>query len=231
MPALFILGKSVRDCHWQAQGQGSSRARDVIDQSLHVIMHLHWGHEEVVEYVRTTLAASMLWSVWHSRTPPGIHSEEPCETILGRLGNQMCQHKNITSLEECSDLFLLLDPADPTPKDIKYGNIKAGLPQLIRDRFWALVRDPSAVSFVPWARKKQSICERNWPANFQHPSHLTEPVSSAHLADLARKTIRTLVSPVGNAAEALARLQQQVPRRPPTNLANHIRELKMISDK
>ena len=156
IPAVFIIGSMVRDCHWGGPNATSDSARAVIDQSLLVLIHLVWGREQAVEYVRTALLASLLWSQWYDRLPSIVHSEEPCETLLGRLVNQFSIHKNKTSLDDSIDLFMLIKPPTGEPMNIKNGNIPRGLPQCLHRHLKRLVRNPHGVAYLPWQRKPKS---------------------------------------------------------------------------
>ena len=61
VPALFIIGSQVRDCHWLSQGEGHI-VGPLLSRRLHVLMRLTLGYEDNIEYVRTIVVARRLWS-------------------------------------------------------------------------------------------------------------------------------------------------------------------------
>ena len=91
IPALFIIGSQVRDCHWSAQGEQHA-AGPLLSRCLHVLLRLTLGYEDKVEYVRTIVVARLLWSQWFGHLPGVAHSEEPCEALLSRVVHLMAQH-------------------------------------------------------------------------------------------------------------------------------------------
>ena len=134
IPALFIIGSQVRDCHWSAQGEQHA-AGPLLSRCLHVLLRLTLGYEDKVEYVRTIVVARLLWSQWFARLPGVAHSEEPYEALLSRVVHLMAQHLGNCTLQQVHDLFILTPVADQTPKDLQYVNVPKGLPQLVDRRF------------------------------------------------------------------------------------------------
>ena len=65
--ALFLVGTQVRDCCW---GGGTGRTvRDVLDGTLHILMHLGLPHEHKIKYVCSLIGARLLWYEWHEGLP------------------------------------------------------------------------------------------------------------------------------------------------------------------
>ena len=91
IPALFIIGSQVRDCHWSAPGEQHA-AGPLLSRCLNVLLRFTLGYEDKVEYVRTIVVARLLWSQWFARLPGVAHSEEPCEALLSRVVHLMAQH-------------------------------------------------------------------------------------------------------------------------------------------
>ena len=138
IPALFIIGSQVRDCHWSAHGE-QHPAGPLLSRCLHVLLRLTLGYEDKIEYVRTIVVARLLWSQWFARLPGVAHSEEPCEALLSRVVHLMAQHPGNCTLQQVDDLFILTPVADQAPKDIQYVNVPKGPPQLVDRRFTRLM--------------------------------------------------------------------------------------------
>ena len=82
IPALFIIGSQVRDCHWSAQGEQHA-AGPLLSPCLHVLLRLTLGYEDQVEYVRTIVVARLLWSQWfpHPRGSRLSNTQTPLNVL------------------------------------------------------------------------------------------------------------------------------------------------------
>ena len=60
VPAVFLVGMQVRDCY--RGGSNGRTARDVLDGTLHRIMHFGLPHKHKIEYVCSIMVARLLWS-------------------------------------------------------------------------------------------------------------------------------------------------------------------------
>ena len=207
IPALFIIGSQVRDCHWSAQGEQHA-AGPLLSRCLHVLLRLTLGYEDKVEYVRTIVVARLLWSQWFARLPGVAHSEEPCEALLSRVVHLMAQHPGNCTLQQVHDLFILTPVADQTPKDLQYVNVPKGLPQLVDRRFTRLMArfDVGVIPPLVWSSQKSSIVQDRWdPAKMDFPCALDTVLTAEHYRDLCAKTLQTLVKPVK--VDALVKIQ------------------------
>ena len=173
IPALFIIGLQVRDCHWSPKGE-QHVAGPLLSRCLHVLVRLTLGYEDKVEYVRT-LVARLLWSQWFARLPGVAHSEEPCEALLSYVVHLMAQHTGNCTWQQVHDLFILPPVAGQTPKDLQYVNVPKGLRQLVDRRFTRLMArfDVSVIPPVVWSSQKSSMVQDRWdPAKMDFPCSL-----------------------------------------------------------
>ena len=220
IPALFIIGWQVRDCHWSPQGEQHA-AGPLLSCCLHVLVRLTLGYEDKVEYVRTIVVARLLWSHWFARLPRVAHTEEPCEAPLSRVVHLMAQHFANCTLQQVHDLFILTPVAGQTPKDPQYVNVPKGLPQLVDCRFTKLMQrfDVGAIPPLVWSNQKSSIVQDRWdPPNIDFPCSLDTVLAAEHYRHLCAKTLQILLKPVKGDAEVMTQLGRHVPQRPPGDM-------------
>ena len=220
IPALFIIGSQVRDCHWSAEGEQHA-AGPLLSRCLHVLPRLTLGYEDKVEYVRTIVVARLLWSQWFARLPGVAHREEPCEALLSRVVHLMAQHPGNCTLQQVHDLFILTPTAGQTPKDLQHVNVPKGLPQLVDRRFTRLMArfDVGVIPALVWSSQKSSIVQDRWdPAKMDFPCALDTVLTVEHYRDLCAKTLQTRVKPVKFDAEVMTDLGRHVPQRPPGDM-------------
>ena len=116
VPALFIIGCQVRDCHWGPY-TNTNMSTMLYSRCLHVLIRLTLGYEHKVEYVRTLVIARLLnHHPWFSQIPGVPFSEEPCEAMLSRVVANMAKYPYLDSLEDVHDLFV-----PPPPQCTKKG--------------------------------------------------------------------------------------------------------------
>ena len=230
IPALFIIGSQVRDCHWSAQGEQHA-AGPLLSRCLHVLLRLTLGYEDKVEYVRTIVVARLLWSQWFARLPGVAHSEEPCEALLSRVVHLMAQHPGNCTLQQVHDPFILTPVADQTPKDLQYVNVPKGLPQLVDRRFTRLMArfDVGVIPPLVWSSQKSSIVQDRWdPAKMDFPCALDTVLTAEHYRDLCAKTLQTLVKPVKVDADVMTELGRHVPQRPPGDMDTTVAQAQIM---
>ena len=89
VPALLILGTSVRDCHYmEGWDVGSGK---VVHGALLSCMNLMLRVDPLEkalqgEYFRSLLYALCSWTPVHNAVPMACYSEDPCEALLAQLG-------------------------------------------------------------------------------------------------------------------------------------------------
>ena len=119
--APFRIGVLVRDCNWAGRDPGSGKnALAVLDSCLLVVLSLVWDHWEIVEYIKTLVAALRTWQSWHSRTPGCIHNEENGEAMLSRLFAQCRITTAITSLSGIPEIFVTLSQTLAGRKNMRF---------------------------------------------------------------------------------------------------------------
>ena len=114
---LVLCGFLVRNCNWANQ-QNSNDALQAGHYEFHILVHLCWGVEHTMEYVRTLGVSFLFWGWWAQTTPGKCHSEEVGVALLAGSVEKLRLNPNSTSLDECFDLFLLTPAARADLKDL-----------------------------------------------------------------------------------------------------------------
>lgn len=222
VPAIFMLGFLVRESHWACRSGGTSaEAHKLLQWSLHILVHLTWGSEGSVEYVRTVVVALLMWSEWHSSTPGVANSEEAGEALLGRVVNQFKRYPQHDSFEGMYNLFLMVPRADGINKNLSRGNLQRGLVQQLDNNLRFLVSnlEPDVVRPFIWTSQKVTVPAAEWAPSTAFPVALGLPIPSAHWHDLITKCLHTLATPTRMSPALLDALQRHAGLKNPVRAA------------
>ena len=111
IPACVALGRFVRDAYWQGHERNTAyHAKNAMLTTLVVLAKLGEGAPHKQEYFRTTALALLQWTTWHDHLPGCLFVEEACEAMLARLGSSCKLRPQAATVEDVSNLFVLLEP-------------------------------------------------------------------------------------------------------------------------
>ena len=222
--ALFLSGFSVRNCNWANQ-QNSDDALQAAHYAFHILVHLCWAVEHTTEYVRTRWVSFLFWGRWDQTIPGKCHSEEMGEALLARLVEKLRLNPNISSLDDCFDLFLLTLAARTDLKDCHGSHLQNDTIKLVRLNLSSFVRqisDGKLVSPVLWKSKVKTVKVMDERPGFpRFPISLYHDMSIDHLQDPLQRTLQTLVKPVSISQDCMDALQQDTPHRLLAQQASH----------
>ena len=161
VPALFLAGKLVRDCHWAGQEGGSARSAWMAMAHAAVIMLCatkDTAHK--VEHLRSVCLALLMWQEWHDTLPAALFSEEVAEASLGRFGELLRSNPQVTTVEAADDLFLLVRPGTRGLKDIRGEGPTATCVDRVHVRLQAFMQAAdNVVTHVPWSASRMCTAQ------------------------------------------------------------------------
>lgn len=194
VPALFVVGHTVRNCNWDSRETGTGvRAKEVLYNCLHILLRLSGEGSHGVEYIRTILCAVMTWTSWHDRLPGCCFSEELNEAALSRLGGLCRKHPHIYTVADTWDLYCQVKPGKSIPKELS-GGVPVKLSEMVISNARAFIQsNRMIVTCVPWFPVKLLVAQSSWPDDWSAPSPVLEPVDEGHLKDMCRYTLKTLL--------------------------------------
>ena len=197
------------------------------------LLKLRGDRAHLVEYVRTSSVALILWSEWHSSIRGACYSDEPNEACLNQLGRWWKQHPEIKTAQRLTDLFLLLPESAPV-RDLPAGSCSRKLFDRVVSRVRALISgEVSHVPYVEWVSGgKPCVVQAAWPQAHSFPSSIREPPNPDLLKYIFKYSISRLVFQKPLSAEFVATCQRlRIPLRDPAAAAqwqqeaNRLRQL------
>ena len=182
---VFLVATPVRDCYWGAST--SQTPGDVLNGTLHIIMHLGLPHEHKIEYVRSIMVAWLLWSQWHEGLPPQAFSEEPCEALLSWVVHRLTCNTGAATFQRCFDEYLLVARASTEGRDRLLSGIPAGTVPHVERNVRALIQAVRQ-DVVPFARfsaqKAKIVFSWVWPEDLHFPPPLSQTTHRSHFSHL-----------------------------------------------
>ena len=162
VPALFVAGNEVRECHWEGRDMGSgAMARRAMVTCAIIMLSLCRTDAPGKEHLRDVCLALLFWQPWHGDLRGCMFSEEPCEASLSRLGEALRSNPHVTTVEGAQDLFLLVRPGAPGVKDVRSeGPTRDFVAMVDRNIRLFLSTTATVVTYVPWSRAKQCTTVR-----------------------------------------------------------------------
>jgi hypothetical protein len=194
VPALFVVGHTVRNCNWDSRDPGTGvRAKEVLYNCLHILLKLSGEGSHGVEYIRTILCAVMTWTSWHDNLPGCCFSEEICEAALSRLGGLCRKHPHVFSVADTWDLYCQVKPGRSIPKEL-CGGVPVQLSTMVISHAREFIQsNRMIVTCVPWFQSKLLVALSSWPEDWKAPSAIDVPVGEDYLKDLCKYSLKTLL--------------------------------------
>lgn len=228
-PLCFALGWQVRNCNWDGRTRGSGvEARKVLMGALVALIHLYGDKAHTTEYVRTLFVALALWTRWHDELPGACYTDEMCEARLHLLGQWWLYHKEVLTVEQLSDLYLMMPMSKGGERDLKDRTMGGEYVEAVYRRVDRLLSSSRlVVTYVPWTSRSCANAHDCWDDDFSFLPSLYSSVRKDSLQDLGRYAVTTLC--VGHTAldpQQMANLG--VPRRARESEAEHLGELQDI---
>ena len=87
-------------------------ARESLLACMVLLFRLGEGAPHKQEYFGAMAGALMQWTAWNDNLPSCLYVEEACEAALSRLGASCKMRPQAVTVEQGSDLYILLDPPD-----------------------------------------------------------------------------------------------------------------------
>jgi hypothetical protein len=217
VPAVFLLGKMLRDLNWGCRAAGTGReARRFLTYALLTLRGLLGDACSSDEYVRGIGLALIMWTPWHSAIPGCLYTEEYNEAALSRLGQLCRSHPHAITCAEVMDLYLLVEPANQGWHRLHQASVPTNILQRVAQGIVDLVNNGAAgVSFVPWiADRQEPVAQAQWSTTHDWPLTL----SDTWTPEAVKETLRAIqvILHRQNAVpseEVQRRLRQHVPSR------------------
>ena len=213
-PALFLLGTAVRSCTWDGRKPGGGKvAKEILQRSLVLLVHVFGDYSAKVEYVRTLAIALLSWTPWMDNLPGCVFVEESCEALLSRMASRCRSHITISSFEGVSDLYLTLPPPSRLPKSSR-GSLRSGLLTLFWARSRRVIANAPQLPCAVW-NSKGCVFELHTPDNFGFPEALCR-MDDDVLQPVFTSALRSLRSKSKFTDELKEFFDQNVPRASPS---------------
>ena len=100
VPALFALGRDVRELTWEGGLGGTVKgllAKRMLQKALAVQIDLLQDWECQAEYTKTLCVAILSWQPYFSALPGCCFVEEACEALLSRMVARRRKFPTVTS--------------------------------------------------------------------------------------------------------------------------------------
>ena len=195
LPAVFRLGYKVRSCTWEGREVGSGVwAREIMEQTFLLLLHLLKDADCKNEYVRTLSVALVTWQPWMSRIPAVCFVEESCEALLSRMGHRCDVYRTLHGFDNTLDLFLTLPPPKRGLKATR-GMLKQGLVQEFAQRIRKLVfSDGESIFYAASVRpgEMHSTVMTTVPSDFEFVEAFPDSMTPKDLEFTLRRALRTL---------------------------------------
>lgn len=156
VPALFVIGQQVRECHWAGREAASSyHARNVMMNSFVVMLSLLQSEASHTEHLRVLGLALMMWQHWHDGLPGVLFSEEVAEASLSRLGESLRSNPHATTVEAADDLFVLVRPGKLGFRRIRSELPTAAFLHMVEQNVRTFIGSAhNVVTNVPWTKER-----------------------------------------------------------------------------
>ena len=210
MPLAFVCGRLARSCVWEGRKRGSGViAKEVVMACLLGLLPLKGTRAHTVEYVRTLSCALVLWSGWHTRIPGACYSDESNESSLSQLGEWWENHPEIITVQQVSDLFLLLPESRPK-RDLPAGSCSRVLFDRIVSGVRALTTGAVAhMAYVEWDGGGSPVrVQAAWPADHRFPPTIRVAPKQKHVNNIFKYNLSRLVTQPPTAPHITAALDR-----------------------
>ena len=139
-------------------------------------------------------SALLTWRAWNNSVPRCAYSEELCEAGFSRLGSACRFHPQLTSLSECTDLYLLSAPSD-APGCICDKGLTVSLCNVVTHHLAsAFVAQTPVVTFVPWlSGAKVTAARATWSPDAWVPGTLWDRPQTNKVTRHFRRCLLLLV--------------------------------------
>ena len=183
VPALFLLGSTVRECHYlPGWDPGSGR---VVQEGLLMVLNLLLRVDPLEkalrsEYFRSVLYALATWSSAHCEAPMACFSEDPCEALLAQLGRSARLRPQRKTVPEVSDLWANVSPTGHPgvvrPAQLSSRTLRGSLGRRMVGIIGGAAIRPT---FVAWVGG-QAVAEAQmcWPVATWFPGGLDHPIDA-----------------------------------------------------
>lgn len=192
VPALFIIGRNVRNLAWEGGIGGrytGTLAREVLEQCLALHMNVLSDWDCKAEYTRTLSVALLSWQPYYSGLPGCCFVEEAGEALLSRMVGRQRRNRHVATVEGVLQLFVTVPPPRPTANATR-GTIRRELVQLVRNRLYRIITN---TDFQPFARvtgARAAHWEAVLPADLHMPG--MPRMESQNVSAVLRRSLRVL---------------------------------------
>ena len=195
VPALFHIGKLVRDLNWSGRAQFTGlHARRAMLPTIVVLMSLLGNRVGCIEHLRVLCLALLQWREWHEKVFGCCYSEEVPEAMLGRFGSDLQRHPHVTTVEAAYDLFLLVEPGQAGHKDLRADVPTQEQCRKVMANLGTFLRSPArVVKYTPWAPKKMCTTAEAWDTEYSAPARLGSIPPLPNLREILVHYVHVLV--------------------------------------
>ena len=215
IPACYVLGWMVRECHWGSGEVGTGRLPlSLLLRVLHMLLCLGGDEPARQKYFGPTVMALLTWTPWHSTVPGRCYSEEPCEATLSRLASACRNHPQLWTPDDVMDLYVLHGGRSRTYVPLCNRGPPPGQVAECARALRALysLAQPT-VAFVPWDSKQTTTkATTSWSATVVFPGELWRDMPLSYIAPLVRHVVKVVCSSQPS-VRLVEKLDDTVPRK------------------
>ena len=201
VPALFLMGKWVRDCHWELHTPNTGGRVKLLLQLQTTFLLALRPKRGRHQYLTNTLLALLQWNPVMDTLPGMAWGEETREASIGRLAADVGRDMTAGNVQEVHNLYVTQRSTAGEVRDVTRNPMSRHYPAHVTNRVGALLARIAnfTVPFIEWGGTKETYVfgQERWPRDkFVFPPDLWAVHNTDGLTKDCNSAIDNVLTPV-----------------------------------